>query len=168
MSGTLQTAAGPMKGTGSVRGLAVKAGVAAAAAGAALAVYGAYGDPHPEASQESVVPFLVAAVVLVSVIVFGLLVPRALRAAREGNARAAWWGLTASVTALVLAPVAFWSGIPLVVGAAGLFLGADGRRWASARGAPAKGYTAALVIGLIVVAGSIAWTVLGNTVLSRP
>lgn len=150
-----------------MRGLAVKAGAAAAAAGAAIAVYAAYGDPHPKASQESAVPFLVAAVLVVSVIVFGLLMPTALRASCAGNSRAPWWGLAHSTTALVLAPVAFWSGIPLVVAVAGLLLGADGRRWASARGGPAKGYTAALVIGLIVVAGSIAWTVLGNTVLAR-
>lgn len=150
-----------------MRGLAAKAGAAATAAGAAVAVYGAYGDPHPKASQESAVPFLLAAVVVVSAIVFGLLVPRALRAARDGSARASWWGLAHSSVALVLAPVAFWSGVPLVVGAAGLFLGADGRLRASARGVPAKASTAALVIGLIVVGGSIAWTVLGNTVLAQ-
>lgn len=75
-----------------MRGLAARAGAAAVAAGMAVAVYGAYGDPHPEASQESAVPFLVAAVAVVSV----------------------------------------------------------------------------LVIGLVVVAGSIAWTVLGNTVLAHP
>jgi hypothetical protein len=148
--------------------LALKAGAAAAAAGTAIAVYGAYGDPHPKAGQESAVPFLVAVVMVVSVIVFGLLVPRALRAVRDGNVRATRWGLASSAVALALTPVAFWSGVPLVVGTAGMLLGADGRRRASAGGAPAKAATAALVIGLIVVAGSIVATVLGNTLLARP
>jgi hypothetical protein len=151
---------------GAVRGLAAKAGVAAALAGAAFAYYGAYGDPHPKASQQAGVPSLVVGVVVVSAIVFGLLVPAGLRAIRDGRASAARWGLAHSIVALLLTPVAFWSGVPLAVGVAGALLGAGGRRQAQRDGTPPKAHTAALVISLVAVIGGLAMGVLGNTVMA--
>lgn len=150
-------------GSPSVRGLAAKAGVTSAVAGAALAFYSAYGDPHVQASQKAGVPLLVGAVVVVSAITFGLLAPRALRAIQEGRSSAPRWGLVHSIVAFVLMPFAFWSGVPLVLGAAGLLLGVAGRKHGRGRGAS----MAAAIIGVLVVAGGIIFAVLGNTVLAR-
>jgi hypothetical protein len=163
MSEMLHASVQPAAGAPSVRALAAKAGVTSAVAGAALAFYSAYGDPHVQASQKAGVPFLVGAVVAVSAIAFGLLVPRALRAIQEGRSSAPRWGLAHSIVALVLTPFAFWSGVPLVLGAAGLLLGAAGRKHGRGRGAS----TAAAVIGVLVVVGGIIFAVLGNTVLAR-
>ena len=58
----------------------IMAGVGTAAAGIALAVYSAYGDPHAASkSQTSAVPFLIVAVCVVAALIFGLLLPRITR-----------------------------------------------------------------------------------------
>jgi len=98
--------------------------------------------------------------VVLAALVFGLLVPRALR---SGSAR---WGLITSIVS-VLAMAAFWSGAPIVLGAAGALIGAQGRQRARDNGTPAGAHTAALVIGALVVVAAILATVLGNTVLSK-
>jgi hypothetical protein len=135
-------------------------GGAAVLAAAAIAIYGAYGDPHPKASQESAVPFLVIVDLVVTALLFGLMVPRALRSG------AAPWGLVSSIVALVLVFPAFWSGAPLAIGAAGALIGAQGRQRARDNGARAGGHTAALVIGVVAMAACVVMTVLGNTVIS--
>lgn len=124
-------------------------GIAAAACGSALAYYGAYGDPHAKAQQESAVPFLVALTVVVATLAFTL-VPRMSRA---GAARG--WTMGTGIVALVLTPVAFWSGVPLVLGAAGVL---GGRR---------AGSRTTVVLGALAIVASIAMAVLGNTVLSN-
>jgi hypothetical protein len=162
MSSTLQSDAQRTAGLASVTARAAKAGAAAAVAGAALAFYAAYGDPHAGTSQKASVPFLVGLVVVVSAIVFGLLAPRALRAAQDGRPGASRWGLACGIVALIAMPVVFWTGVPLVVGAAGLVLGVSGRRSGGGRGA-----TAAVVIGTLAIVGGIIFAVLGNLVLSH-
>lgn len=124
-------------------------GVAAAVGGSALAAYSAYGDPHTKSNQESAVPFLVGLSLLVAVLTFALVVPRM---ARVGASR--FWTMGTAVLALALTPVAFWSGVPLVLGVAS---GLGGRR-ASSR--------ATVVLGAVSIVGSVAMAVLGNTVLS--
>ncbi len=76
--------------------------------------------------------------------VFGFVLPRAMHE-ESAPGRA----LTLSVLGLLLIVPAFWSGLPMVIGAAGALLGYAGRN----AGAGAKGSTAALVIGLLAVAG---------------
>jgi len=124
-------------------------GVAAAVCGSALTYYGAYGDPHAKSSQESAVPFLVGVSCLVAALAFGFVVPRM---SRDGASRA--WGIGTGVGALVLTPVAFWSGVPLVLGAAAVLGGSRARSRAT------------VVLGAVAVVASIAMTVLGNTILS--
>jgi hypothetical protein len=158
MSQTLKTAAGPAARMRTWRMPALM-GTAAAVVAAAIAVYGAYGDPHPKSSQESGVPFLVIVDLAVAALLFGLVVPRALR---SGSVR---WGLVPSILALV-GVLAFWSGVPFVVGAAGALIAAQGRQRARDNGARAGGHTAALVLGAVAMAAGVAFTVLGNTVLA--
>lgn len=124
-------------------------GIAAAVAGAALATYGAYGDPHPKSNQEHAVPFLAGACVVVAALAFGLLVSRL---SRPGASPA--WRIGTGVVAVVLTPIVFWSGVPLVLGAAAAL---GGRRARS---------TAAVALGVIAIVASVLMAVLGNTVLS--
>ena len=128
-------------------GRTVWVGVAAAVCGSALAYYGAYGDPHPKANQEAAVPFLVGVSCVAAALAFALVVPRI---RRSGSSRA--WGIATGVLAVVLTPVAFWSGVPLVLGAAAVY-GGRGRS------------PATVVLGAVAIAVSLAMTVLGNTVL---
>jgi hypothetical protein len=140
----------------SARTMSLTIGAVAAAAAAALAYYGAYGDPHPKANQESGVPSLIVIGVLAAAVVFGFLVPRSLR----NNAGT---GRIYGVTALVLTPFVFWSGVPVILGAAGVFVGRIG----GGDAAGDKKRTAAVITGGLAIGVTIAATVLGNTVLAR-
>jgi hypothetical protein len=140
----------------SVRATSLAIGAIAAATAAALAYYGAYGDPHPKASQESGVPSLIVIGVVAAAIVFGFLVPRSLR----NNAAT---GRIYGITALVLTPFAFWSGVPVILGAAGVFVGRIG----GGDAAGDKQRTAAVITGGLAIGLTIAVSVLGNTVLAR-
>ena len=150
-----------------LRRRATKVGIAAFVAAAPLAVYGAYGDPHPKANQKSGVPFVIVMGAVVAGVVFGLLVPRAVRAIREERARSARWALTHSIVALVLTPVAFWSGLPIVIGAAGVWLGRRTAEQREAAGSPAGPATAAVVVGTAAIALTVLISVLGNTIASN-
>lgn len=133
------------------------AAAAAVAGGAATTIYGVYGDPHPSASQEHGVPFVVGAGIVVAALVFGLLVPWA--AKRTG--RSAGWGLALGIVALVTIPVMFWSGVNVIIGGAALVLGLTARRTARTGVA-----TAATVIATVTIVASTVLVVLGNTVLA--
>lgn len=150
----------------SVRGLAAKVGAVAVVAAGGLATYAAYGDPHAKSGQESAVPSLVVIAVVVGLIVYGWVVPKGLQSIRSGGRHAARWALVPAVVALLVS-VAFWSGLPLVIGPGALMLAAEGRAQAAARGAGARPFTIALALAAFAVVGSILFTVLGNTVLSR-
>ena len=76
--------------------------------------------------------------------VFGLVLPRALRE-ESAPGRA----LTLAILGLLFIVPAFWSGLPMVLGAAGALLGYAGRNASTG----AKGSIAALVIGLLAVVG---------------
>jgi MFS family permease len=134
---------------------------------AGFVVYGAYGDPHPKPNQESAVPFLIGVAAVVAAVVFAGLVPKALRAIREERTTAARWGLAHSLVALVLTPMGFWSGLPLIVGTAGAWLGRRTREQREAAGSPTGTATAAVVIGGLAVALTLLIGILGNTVLAH-
>jgi hypothetical protein len=134
-------------------------GAAAFAVAAVIAFYGAYGDPHPKSSQESAVLMLVIIDLVVAALLFGLLVPRALR----GGSAA--WGLVPAIVGLLLA-MASWSGVPFVLGATGAVIGAQGRKQARDNGARAGRHTTALVIGVMAMVACVLFTVLGNTVMA--
>jgi hypothetical protein len=140
----------------------VRTGLAAIGIGAvaaASAIYGAYGDPHPKSNQESAVPFLVGVDVVCTGLIFGLLVPWAAKRPR----RAAGWGLALSIASLISILFTFWSGLNVIVAAAGAVLGLMARRTAG-RGTGMA--TAAMTIGVISAVASTALLVIGNTVLA--
>jgi hypothetical protein len=109
----------------------------------ALTVYGAH------RLTEVVVVLAIAAVVMAAV--YGFVLPRLLRRDNVGGT-----ALALSVVALVLILPAFWSGLPLVLGAAGALLGYAGRNAATGSGKA----TAGLVIGLLAAIGYYAAYVL--------
>ena len=135
----------------------VLAAAATIVAAAVSAIYGAYGDPHPSAEQQHSVPVVIGAAVVIALLVFGLLVPWA---ARTSN-RAAGWGLGLAIVAVILIPVTFWSGAPLIAAGAAVVLGTTARRLGG--GGLAR---AAVVAGILTMVGSTALLVLGNTVLA--
>lgn len=87
---------------------------------------------------------VVAACAVVAGGVFGLVLPRAMRQ-ESAPGRA----LALSILGLLLIVPAFWSGLPMVLGAAGALLGYAGRNAATG----SKGSIAALVVGLLAVVG---------------
>lgn len=89
---------------------------------------------------------LVLDVVAVAVL-FGLVVPRALRAESAGG-RALGLGIAGLVLALPL----FWSGLPLLLGVSASLLGYAGKRASTGSGKCA----AALVLGLLAVVAVLA------------
>lgn len=88
-----------------------------------------------------------AVIVVVAAVVFGLVVPRALR--KESAGRTA---LTLAIIGLLLIVPAFWSGLPMVLGAAAALLGNAGRRASSGSGL----CTAALGLGALAMVGYLA------------
>jgi hypothetical protein len=172
MSETLQVGnVGNVDRTGRVapRGESRPAGVVAAAGAAALVVagglvaYGAYGDPSSKANQRSAVPVLVGICVVLAAVVFGVLVPKGLRALREAKPHATRWPLTLGIVGVVLMP-AFWSGAPIIIGTGALILGTAARRDAGEQGWSTKSATTAVVLGLIATVLPVVVTILGNTI----
>jgi hypothetical protein len=86
-------------------------------------------------------------VAVATALVFGLVVPRALRTESAGGT-----ALGLAIPALVLLLPAFWSGLPLVLGVAGLLVGSAGRRASSGAGK----CIAAVVLGTLAAVGYVA------------
>jgi hypothetical protein len=125
-------------------------GVASAAVALAIVVIGVYGDPgHVDADQESSLPFLIAVGLAATAVVFGLLVPRAL----NSRANTARWALGFSLAGL-LSVLAFWSGLAVILGGAGILVGSAARQssagststWAVRLGALAAGADMAMIV----------------------
>jgi len=137
----------------------VRWGLGSLAVGVAVAVYGAYGDPHPKSSQEHAVPFICGVLAVIAVAVFGALVPAGLRGIASRPGRWSGWALTTGIVALLATPVSFWSGLPVLLGTAAAVLGVAGRRTGTGgRGLP----TAALTVGAFAAVASVVIAVLGN------
>ena len=88
---------------------------------------------------------------VVTVGVYGFVVPRGLRRGRTGGSTGGM-ALGLSIPALLLTVPAFWSGLPLILGAAGVMLGHAGRNADSGSG---KSITA-VVLGALAVIGYLA------------
>jgi hypothetical protein len=138
----------------------IRWGLVALAASAAIAWYGAYGDPHPQADQEAAVPAIIAVMAGLIVVLFGALVAPGLRGASTHPARWAGIGLTLGILGLVAVPVSSWSGLPLVLGTAAALLGGATR----SRSRRLSGWT--LGVGAAAIVLSVVMVVVGNTVLS--
>ena len=96
--------------------------VAATAGAMALNALGVWGDGTSGKDPEVGAFFVIAGVIVVAAaVVFGLVVPRL-----AGRPKAAGVGLGLSIAALVLT-LAFWSGLPPILGAGGILLGQAAR-----------------------------------------
>jgi hypothetical protein len=114
-------------------------GAGSALIAAAFTVYGAHNWAE--------IALSVTVLAVVTTVVFGLVVPRALRKDSAGGT-----ALGLSIPAVLLIVPAFWSGLPLVLGVAGFLVGNAGRH---ARTGSGK-CIAALVLGSLAVLGYLA------------
>ncbi len=133
-------------------------GVVSTLAAVALAVYAVLGGPNVQQHQVDTLPYVIGFVVAIAAIVFGLVVPWAKRRG-QGN-RPATAGLVSSVFGF-LTVVAFWSGLPLILGGAGIALGLEGQDRSAAAGRPGLARTA-MVVGALAVVLSVGITVLDH------
>jgi len=163
MSNVMESEAG-LKGR-RPRGRSLKWGVAAAVA-AVVDVYGVYGGPVVQPDQKAGLPFDIAVAAVAAGVVFGAVVPRVLRGSRDADRRRARPGLVFSVLGVVLVPVAFWSGIPLILEAGGCLVGSATRVEARRIGTASRASTVAAAFGVLAVFASLIMVVLGNTVFS--
>lgn len=128
-------------------------GLPAAIAAAAVSIYSVYGDGTlagtQQTHQEAMLPWMIAFIVVLSGLLFGLAVPRLLRSRSLPS-----WGLALGIIGIATVPF-FWSGLPVVFGAAALLAGRTGQRLARARGSTARLAVAATVTGLLALAGTL-------------
>jgi hypothetical protein len=124
----------------------------------ALVVYGTYGDSQASDSQKSGMPSVLVGVVVVAALVFGLLAPMALRAVEAHRETGRRWAIGLAI-ASVLSLVAFWSGLPLLLGSAAALVAKAGREG----GAESKAWSWAWGLGLFAAVAAIAVTIVGNT-----
>jgi NADH:ubiquinone oxidoreductase subunit K len=129
-----------------------KVATAAAATAAALVAVGSYGNDH----QWSAVPFLIGLAVMISAVVFGLLVPRALHAIETGAPAARRWTIGHGIATL-LSLVAFWTGAEVIIGSAAILLAVTGRRQAKGND---RVYRLTIWLAGTAMALSVVWTVL--------
>ncbi|MGN6301682.1 MAG: hypothetical protein ACTHN8_11400 [Angustibacter sp.] len=122
-----------------VRQLLVPTAVAVALVGSAVSWIAA--NTRGEAIGEAIfIPVLTA-------LVFALVVARGLRRPAAGGR-----GIAMGVIGLLAVPVAFWSGIPLVLGAGATMLGQAGRRADEGSGKA----IASFVLGVLTLIGYVA------------
>jgi hypothetical protein len=143
---------------------AIRWGLVALVVAIAVDVYGAYGDAHPKASQESAVPFVGVVVAAIAIALFGLIVPMGLRGIAARTRLWSGTALTMAIVGVVLVPIASWSGLPVVIGSAAALLGVAGRAAATTGGRALATWSVAL--GAAAAIGSIVFAILGNTLLA--
>ncbi len=130
------TAVAPTRASGRT---VAAAGVASAALGAGWSFYGAH--------DWAEIAVVTSTLVVVTALVYGLALPRALRRDDQGTA-----ALSFSIPAVLLTMPAFWSGLPLVLGVAGILAGNAGRRAPTGSGKSIVG----LALGAVAVLGYLA------------
>jgi hypothetical protein len=151
----------------SAQRVGVQLGVPVALAAVGLTVYAAYGDQHQKDNQTSAVPFMAVAIVAVTAVVFGYLLPRLLRTAGSADHGSGRAGRNLGIAALATL-VVFWSIVPFVLGTAAASWGVAWRRHAASDDRSAKVGTQALVLGVVAVVLDLVFLVVGNTALSGP
>jgi quinol-cytochrome oxidoreductase complex cytochrome b subunit len=114
-----------------------------------------------QAASLGEVLILLGFVLVVAAIVFGLVVPWAKRTMEMGAGnRPAKTGMVLSILGFITI-VAFWSGLPVILGAGGAALGQVGRERAASVGRSGLSLVA-LIIGVIAVVGGA-----GTLILER-
>lgn len=135
-------------------------GAPAAIVAAAVSIISVYGDGtlsgSQRASQEAALPWIIAVVVILTGLLFGLGVPRLLRSRNLSG-----WGLALGIVG-ILALAAYWSGASVVFGTAAVLAGTVGRRVARMEGRTAKLAVAATVVGLLAIGADIIGTIVSN------
>jgi len=135
-------------------------GAPAAIVAAAISVISVYRDgtlsSSQQASQEAALPWIIAVVVVLTGLLFGLGVPRLLRSRNLSG-----WGLALGIVG-ILALAAYWSGASVVFGTAAVLAGAAGRRMARMEGRTAKLAVAATVVGPLAIGADIIGTIVSN------
>lgn len=135
-------------------------GGASALIASALAAYavlvGNIADPVHAQEQKATLPYVIGFAVVFAAIIFGLLVPWALRSTHAQ--RSSITALVCSLLGLLMLLPAFWSGLPVILGAAGIALGQVGHARAQTSGTRTTAL-AALVIGALAGVLCIAITV---------
>ena len=91
--------------------------------------------------------------IVVTLLVFGLVVRQSTQTQIEGNSPALS-GLITSISG-VLTIAAFWSGLPVILGAAGALLGAEGRQRALQGAGRAGMAQAALILGMLSIVAAV-------------
>jgi len=133
----------------------------AVVAAAALSVFSVYADgtlsASQQASQEAALPWIIAVMVVLSGLLFGLAVPRLLRSRSMSG-----WAVALGVAGILTLP-AYWSGLGVILGVAALLVATTGRRAARADGTPARLATAAAVLGVLAIAADLGGVILGVT-----
>jgi 4-amino-4-deoxy-L-arabinose transferase-like glycosyltransferase len=136
----------------------LRVGVVSWAGAVAVNIWSNFGGSDTNAGQQRAVPFVIAALAVAALVVFGAIVPRAV--GRNEIARPGRPGLVLAVIAVVLVPLTFWSGLPIIVAAASLLVTAG----AEPRGVERSG--APRVVAIVAVVGTIVLAILANTVLA--
>jgi hypothetical protein len=135
-------------------------GAPAAIVAAVLSIISVYGDGtlsgSQQASQEAALPWIIAVVVVLTGLLFGLGVPRLLRSRNLSG-----WGLALGIVG-ILALAAYWSGASVVFGTAAVLAGTAGRRVARMEGRTAKLAAAATVVGLLAIGADIIGTIVST------
>lgn len=136
-------------------------GASAVVAAAVVAAIGVYADQTltstQQAYQEAALPWVIAVAVVVGGLLFGLAVPRLLRSRSMSG-----WALAFGLVG-ILTLAAYWSGLPVVFGAAALLAGTTARRLARVDGGTARLATAATTVGLLAIAADIIGTIVSTT-----
>jgi hypothetical protein len=118
-----------------------------AAGAAALNALGIFGDGTEGSTHDAGEFWVITGVIVVSVgLVFGVVVRH-----WQGTRRAGAAGLVLAALALLLTVPAFWSGLPVVLGAGALTLGLADRRGPGTRAGPA-----AISLGALAVLAYVA------------
>ncbi len=129
-----------------------KIGVMAVSVAVLMAVFSVVGGENQD-EQLGTLWFTVPFAIIAGALVFAWLVPWAKRTAPAGANRPVRTGLVMSVLGL-LSIVAFWSGLPVILGAGGVALGQTRREDATAGHGGIS--LAAVALGALAVAGGIA------------
>ncbi len=141
---------------------AISIGIASAIGAAALAAYATLGGAEPNPDQVRTLPYVIGFTLVMAGIMFGLVVPwaerrsQALRTNRPAKA-----GLVTSLLGL-LTIVAFWSGLPVILGGAGVALGMAGQERAAEAGRRRLAL-AAIIVGALAVLLGVGITIWDST-----
>ena len=127
----------------------MRIGITSALGAAVLAAYAVLGGPERQPDQVESLPYVIGFTLVIAAVVFGLVVPWAEKRSQELRSnRPARAGIVSSVLG-ILTVVVFWSGLPIILGGAGVALGMAGQERAAQGGRNLA--RAAVIAGIVAV-----------------